>query len=151
VQKDCAFMNFVYLWSKTQQHAALESFTTSEKQEASSSYMMQCTAESQVSRVQIQFISAEYQPEVLLIHFGINLELPVAHLKLGALRHAPGVLHFAFGHNLAFLWHQIRALSAAHGRDAAQQIAGREREGEGMTSLNKVQVLPSLTSSVPSI
>ncbi len=70
--------------------------------------------------------SAKYQPELLLIHFGINLELPVAHLKLGALRHAPGVLDFALGNNLAFLWHQMCALNAAHRKDAAQQIAGRE-------------------------
>ena len=52
VQKDCAFMKFVCLWSKTQQHAAPESFTISEKQEASSSYMMQCTAESHMSCIQ---------------------------------------------------------------------------------------------------
>lgn len=76
--------------------------------------------------VQIQFTSAECQPELLLIHFGINLKLPVAHLKLGALRHAPGILDLAFGYNLAFLWHQIRALSAAHGKACKSQEKERE-------------------------
>ena len=98
-----------------------DSCITSEKQEASSSCMMRS----------VTIPSAKHQPELLLIHFGINLKLPVAHLKLGALRHAPGVLHFAFGYNLAFLWHQTRALSAAHGREQhkkSEEEKEKERE-----------------------
>jgi len=55
VQTDRALIRSMCLWSKTQQHAALEGFTASEKQEASSSYMMQCTADSHISCIQRHF------------------------------------------------------------------------------------------------
>ena len=109
----------------------------------------------------LQFNKQDSRPEQLFFHGLINLNLPIAQLKLSTRGHALRILDFAFGHYLAFLGHHIDMFRAASDAFLCQcidmlEVSNNALEATCMhqtfgTSLNKVHKLPSLTSSVPSV